>query len=444
MPDAISLKTIRRLRTLEKFGIKPGLERIRELLRLLGDPQQGLQVIHVAGTNGKGSVCALLDSVLRSAGYRTGLYTSPHLVDLRERFLFQGRPISARDMEVCAELLWPAVKAMQAAGEPPTFFEATTALGLLFFARKKAQVVVLETGLGGRYDATNLFDAPLLTLITNIDLEHTQVLGKTVERIAWEKAGIAKPGADLVSAASPRAMKVIAREWRAAQRRSPKARLVSLALGRGFRLHSASLAWRPRPSQRMDIEVLGKRRRLCLPLLGPHQVANLACALAGVESLRRRGFAISEPALSRGITATRWPGRLQLLGRRPRLLVDGAHNPAGALALAAALPKLRQGQLGLVMGVLKDKDWRGIMAPLLPQAGRCFFSAPRNARALKAGHLLALARQAQVPASAHPSLKAALKAARCWAGPGDTLVVAGSLYSVGEVLAGQGHGVQKG
>jgi len=441
MPAAISLKTARRLKSLESYGIKPGLGRIRELLRLLGQPQQGLQVIHVAGTNGKGSVCALLDSVLRSAGYRVGLYTSPHLVDLSERFQFQGRPISARDLEACSSQLWPAVKAMQAQGEPPTFFEATTALALLFFARKRAQAVVLETGLGGRYDATNLFQHPLLTLITNIDLDHTQVLGGTVERIAWEKAGIVKPGADLVCAASAKAMAVIAREWQAAQRlkpaRSPKPRLIRLAAGKGFHLRSAKLSWRPQPMQRMDLEVLGTRRQLRLPLLGQHQAVNLACALAAVESLRGKGFAISEAALKRGIAATRWPGRLQVLGQRPRLLVDGAHNPAGARALAAALPLLCQGRLGLVMGVLKDKDWRGILGPLLPQAERCFFSAPRNIRALKPQGLCGLAHRAKVEASVHPSLKAALNAARSWAGPEDTLVVAGSLYSVGEVLAAE-------
>jgi dihydrofolate synthase/folylpolyglutamate synthase len=445
MAAPISLKTARRLKSLESYGIKPGLGRIRELLRLLGQPQQGLQVIHVAGTNGKGSVCALLDSVLRSAGYRVGLYTSPHLVDLRERFCFQGRPISASVLEACAGQLWPAVKAMQAQGEPPTFFEATTALALLFFARKKAQVAVLETGLGGRYDATNLFDHPL---ITNIDLDHTQVLGGTVERIAWEKAGIAKPGADLISAASPGAWAVIAREWRSAQKRwparSPKAQLTRLAPGQGYHLRSAKLDWRPQPGQRMELEVLGTRRRLSLPLLGQHQAANLACSLAAVESLRRQGFRISEAALGRGIAATRWPGRLQLISRQPRLLVDGAHNPAGARALAAALPQLRRGRLGLVMGVLKDKDWRGILAPLLPQAERCFFSAPRNIRALNPQALCGLARRAKVEASAHPSLKAALAAAQAWASPQDTLVVAGSLYSVGEVLASRGKGTQKG
>jgi dihydrofolate synthase/folylpolyglutamate synthase len=442
-PDRAKIMTKKRvyqqLKTLEPFGIKPGLGRVRGLLARMGNPQQGLQVIHVAGTNGKGSVCALLDSVLRAAGYRVGLYTSPHLVDLSERFVFQGRPIQGRDLEASFARTWPAVRAAMAAGEPPTFFEATTAMALDFFAAKRAQVVVLEVGLGGRYDATNLFDSPLLTLITNIDLEHTQVLGKTVERIAWEKAGIVKPGVDLVTAASPKALAVIRREWQAAQRRAPvwtpRARLRSLSAGHGYRLRASSLIWAPQPGQRLDLAVLGKRRRLFLPLLGPHQAANLACVLAGVESLRRRGLRISEAALKRGIGATRWPGRLQLVSRLPRLLLDGAHNPAGARALAAALPQLKQGRLGLVMGVFKDKDWPNVLGPLLPQAERCFFSAARSARALKPGALLRFATQAGCPASAHASLAQALAAARAWARPEDTLVVAGSLYSVGELLA---------
>jgi dihydrofolate synthase/folylpolyglutamate synthase len=407
-------------------------------MQRLGDPQQGLKVVHVAGTNGKGSVCAMLDSCLRAGGYTCGLYTSPHLVDIRERFRVGGRMISQEEFAEIFSLVLPAVEAMRRSPlGPPTLFEAITALGLLYFVRQKAEVVVLETGLGGRFDATNIFPRPLLTLVTNVELDHTQILGKTLEKIAWEKAGIAKPGVSLVTGAKAPSLSVIRGEWERAQavEGAPRAAFVPLKQGKNWQAGAPEMALQGRClGQRFQFRLHGRPANYFLPLLGPHQLENLACVLAGLEILAGQGFRVGPAVVRQGLARVRWPGRLQAVSSRPRIWLDGAHNPDGARALARALPWLRRGRLGLVLGVLKDKDWRGILSPLVGSSDRLFLSAPRNQRALNPAKMLKFIRRLGGRASLHPTVKSALQAARRWACPKDTLVVAGSLYTVGEIL----------
>ncbi len=427
--------SLRKLNSLNRFGIRPGLERIRVLLGLLGDPQAGLPAVHVAGTNGKGSVCAMLDSVLRAEGLRCGLYTSPHLVDLRERFRVAGRAIPPGEFARLFTLLWPAVVRMRTMPcGSPTFFEAATALAFLHFAREGVQVVVLETGLGGRFDATNVLPRPLACVITNISLDHTQVLGGTVERIAWEKAGIAKPFSPLVTAAEGAAARVIRREWQAAQGRARRDRAGFLGLRAGRDFQGRELAQRPGAGRELEFRFLGKRRRLALPLLGGHQHANLACVLGAIQMLRRGGLKVGEKALRQGLARVEWPGRLQVLGRRPLVLLDGAHNPAGAKALAGSLASLCHGRTGMVLGILKDKDWKGIVEPFLGRVDRFFVSAPADPRALSAATLERHLKSRGQETGRFATLAEAFQAGRRWCGPEGSLVVAGSLYTVGEIL----------
>jgi dihydrofolate synthase/folylpolyglutamate synthase len=428
-------QSLQKLNSLEAFGVKPGLERIRALLASLGHPERELKVIHVAGTNGKGSVCAMLDSILRQAGYRTGLFTSPHLVDLRERFQVQGRPIPQAEFAALFAEVWSAVLALRSRGISPTYFEATTALGLLFFVRRRCQVVVLETGLGGRYDSTNVFGFPLATVVTNISLDHTKLLGRTETEIAWEKAGISKPGVTMITAASGRALPVIRREWVKLQRSRTKSAFVSLKRGKNWDASKPILRWGSGCGQEFRFQSGSFRGKVFLPLLGNHQLENMACAAETCRVLHERGLTISPAAIRRGLKATRWPGRLQVLSQKPLVLLDGAHNPGGAQALAQSLPSLRRGRVGLVFGALKDKDWKGILKPLKGSVEKFFVSAPHDKRALDRREAIRFLKDSGAQAAAYPSLQSALSAARAWAGPQDTLVVSGSLYTVGEVLA---------
>lgn len=423
------------LSRLHPLGIRPGLERIRALLKSLGNPEKGMRYAHVAGTNGKGSVCRILESCLVESGHQVGMFISPHLVDFRERFRLQGRMASAAEIEAA----WPALRA--ALQDPKvlrhgqaTFFEAVTALAFLIFKRAKRDIVILETGLGGRFDSTNVIARPLLTLITNISLEHTQILGTTEAKIAWEKAGILKRGTPLVTGARGEALRVIRR----VAREAGAGPLLSLGEGKGWKLFKAREALDPEPGQSLEIEVAGTRRWLFLPLLGRHQRENLALALAGLDSLRRSGLAIPEESLIQGVARARWPGRMQVIRRNPTVLVDGAHNPAGARALAVALRDLRPRRVLLAAGVLKDKDWKGMFKILGPLAARLHLARPDDARALDPEILASWLKSSRTMSAgrirlhAHPGQ--ALRAAMAEAGPKDLVIAAGSLYTVGEIL----------
>jgi dihydrofolate synthase/folylpolyglutamate synthase len=420
------------LNTLHPLGIRPGLERIRALLKVLGNPERGMKVIHVAGSNGKGSVCRILESVLVESGYRTGMFISPHLVDFRERFRVDGADASPQDVAK----VWPRLQRAMASPQvlkfgPPTFFEAVTALAFLIFKRRRCELLVLETGLGGRFDSTNVIPKPLLTVITNISLEHTQILGKTEEKIAWEKAGILKKGSPVVTAAKGSALKVIRR----VAGEVGSGAFVALKGGTNWKVHQAAQSLRPRAEQFLDIEVLGHRQRLTLPLLGAHQRVNLACALASIELLRQR-LEIPERALIRGVAKASWPGRLQLLSRQPLSLIDGAHNPAGAKALVEAVRAMAPKRVLLVAGVLKDKDWKAMFRTLAKLSRHFFLAKPADPRGLEAGVLADFLGPKAGKRLVFSSPARAYAAARRAASKKDLIVVAGSLYVVGEILKG--------
>ncbi|HVS03963.1 MAG TPA: Mur ligase family protein [Thermoanaerobaculia bacterium] len=405
------------LASLERRGVRLDLAPVRRLLSRLGDPQRGVAAVLVGGTNGKGSTAALLAAIACAAGYRTGLYTSPHLEEPRERLRFGGKAIAAAALE---ELVAEVVAA--AGDEPPTYFEALTVAAWLWFHRQDAELAVLEVGLGGRLDATNACE-PLLSLVTSVALDHGEYLGGTLAAVAREKAGIFRRGhAALAWAPEPevaRALAAAAGEIGVALRRvDQESRVVAATPLAGG-------------GQRVSLVARGTRYRLDLPLAGDHQVANLALALAAAEELRQRGFArLDETAVAAGVAGCRWPGRMEevLLPAGQRLLLDGAHNPAAAHRLAAAVAA-REGRVDLLFGVLADKDAVGIWRALAPVAGRVTLCEPSSPRAQPVRALARITgnREATLVPAAAQALERALRQRP------RVLLVTGSLVLVGEV-----------
>ena len=420
---------------LRRFGWRLGLDTIRLLLALAGNPQDTLPTVHVGGTNGKGSTAAMLSAILQGGGYRTGLYTSPHLLSFTERIRVDGVPIGEAEVTALVgelESLCAAHFAHAPIPEPdarqlphPTFFELTTAMAFLHFVRQRADVAVIEVGLGGRFDATNII-TPRVTVITNVALDHQEYLGETLAEIAREKAGIIKPGVPLVTAADGEGLEVVGRT--AAERGAPLvhvpqayhvSRLASTVAGHTFDL----------------VGPTRKYQGIHVPLAGHHQVENALTAIAAAEALEARGLRLGEAAIRRGLARARWPGRLQVVGDRPRILADGAHNPAGAAALAAFLREQRAAlhRVVLVFGVLKDKNWSAMLGALAPLADHVILTHPPTERGAEPRDLLG-ANRLGVPLEMQSEVGPALERARELAGPEDTILVTGSLYTVAAVL----------
>ncbi|MGO8835853.1 MAG: bifunctional folylpolyglutamate synthase/dihydrofolate synthase [Limisphaerales bacterium] len=398
---------------LRLFGAKFGLENTFKLAAMTGKPQDRLRFIHVAGTNGKGSTCAMLESIYRTAGLRVGLFTSPHLVSFRERIQVNRQLIPENEVVRLVRELQPLLKQFPA-GHHPTFFEVVTVMALRFFAEQKCDLVIWETGLGGRLDATNIV-MPLASVLTNIALDHQQWLGDTVEKIAAEKVGIIKPEVPVITAADePEALAVI--EGTAREKNAPLVVVNDRDVARR----------RPDSAARLS-------------LLGDHQQINAALALATVEVLQNK-IPVSDAAVRNGLATVNWPGRLQLVTRASgqKILLDGAHNVAGAQVLGKALEKHFSGpKRTLILGVLQDKDWRHICETLAPLAARIFTVPVCSERTADARELAAACRAANSTAEvlACDYLVGALGKTA-----GDHfLVVAGSLYLVGEALEALGH-----
>jgi dihydrofolate synthase / folylpolyglutamate synthase len=415
-PEAIQF-----LYDLRLFGAKFGLENTFKLARLTGDPEKRLRFIHVAGTNGKGSTCAMLESIYRSAGLRVGLFTSPHLVSFRERIQVNRRLIDESDVVRLVEALQPLFSQFPD-GHRPTFFEAVTVMALSFFAEQKCDLVIWETGLGGRLDATNIV-TPLASVITNISLDHQQWLGNTLEEIAAEKAGIIKPDVPVVTATDePKALAVV--EKTAREKNAPLVKINSWEERRA--------AVSNQDQVELPTRLLSAVEKLSLP--GEHQKLNAALALATVEVLLNQ-IPVAEEAIRAGLETINWPGRLQLIplpdGRR--LLLDGAHNVAGVKTLVTALEKnFATPKRTLILGVLQDKDWQHICEMLAPLAARIFTVPVASERSAQPGELAAACRAVNPSAEvfACPFLRDALQKTAC----DNFVVLAGSLYLVGEAL----------
>jgi len=377
------------------------LERMRRLLCALGNPERAFLSLHIAGTKGKGSTAHLAEAILRESGYRTGLYTSPHLVDLRERIRLDGRQIGEADFTRLMAEMEPQLVRLR-----PTYFETMTAAAFLMFARRGVDYAVVEVGLGGRLDATNVI-LPAACAITTIDFDHMEKLGHTLREIAAEKAGILKPGVPAVSSPQPAAAR------RVLEARAP--------------IHFPR--FRVLTSRDFVLKFRTEGRPYELPVLGKHQAANAATALALV---RRSGAIVNPGAVRRAFRNIRLPGRIERVGRRPTLIVDAAHNPVSALALAAALGAVPRRRLILVFGASRDKDVQAMLRALLPVADLAIFTKAANPRAAATSDLMRLAKGC--PAVAAGSVARALALARKAAGPQDAIVVTGSFYVAGEAL----------
>ena len=401
------------------YGSRPGLERVGALLEKLGDPQKGLKYVHIAGTNGKGSCAAMTASVLKAAGYRTGLFTSPYLARFNERMQLNGRPIGDDTLAALVTEIAPLADAME---EHPTEFEMMTALALLWYAREKVDIVVLEVGLGGRFDATNIIESPEAAVIMNIGLDHTAVLGGTVEQIAFEKAGIIKPGCEVVLYAQPES---VARVIRARCEEQ------------GAALHTADFSQIVPEFDSLEGQVFTYRGLPCaIPLLGAHQRKNAAVVLELVEVLRARGWKLPEEAVEHGLYAVSWPARFELLHEEPAFVVDGGHNPQCAETVAENLLHYFPGQRRvLLVGVLADKDYTSLTEILAPAASAWVCVTPDSERALPAEELGRALERFGKPVTVCGSISAGVSTAMEQAGEDGMACAVGSLYMAGAIRA---------
>jgi dihydrofolate synthase/folylpolyglutamate synthase len=402
--------------------------RVEHLLDALGNPHRKFKSVHIAGTKGKGSTSAMLASILQAAGYRTGLYTSPHLHSFRERTQVDSMLIPERDFVALTERLRPLAEA----DKELTTFEVATALAFAYFAQVGVEIAVVEVGLGGRLDATNVVH-PLVAIITTIGHDHMHILGNTLAKIAAEKAGIIKEGVPVVTAPQERSALAVIQQA-CAEKHAP--------------LHRVSQDWKWRATERslkgQEFTVTGKPRGssfdsrlsykgLRVPLLGKHQLRNAAVVLATVEALRSSGIRVSEPALRRGLCDVIWPARFEVLGQHPYFVVDGAHNVDSARCLATTLqqyfPDLKP---WFVLAILSDKDIPAILRALLPRAGAAFFARSRHPRAADPWQLQEEAARCAAPTQVIEDVGMATRQALEQAGSDGLVVAAGSFSTAGE------------
>ena len=399
-------------------GSVPGLSRIQALCDAMGNPERELRVVHVAGTNGKGSTVAYLSSILRAAGYRVGSFTSPYVRTFNERIAVDGKPVSNYMLASATETVRAYAEGLE---DKPTEFELITAIGFEIFRRKKCDIVVLEVGLGGRFDSTNVVTKPLCSVITGIAMDHMQLLGDTLAKIAWEKAGIIKEGCPVVTAAlAPEAERVIADE--AAVHRAPRTVVDPAAI----RVVSQSLAG-------IVLDYKG-RTRLKTSLIGLYQPRNIALVCETVDVLRGIGIAIPEAAVRRGIAETRWQARFELLSRDPVVIYDGGHNEEGVRAAVDTVKAIFGGKVVLVSGVMRDKAYEKMVSILAEIADCAVTLTPDNPRALPAAEYAEVFRAHGIPAEPRDTIAAAVHTGvRAAEEKGEPLIILGSLYTYKDV-----------
>ena len=394
-----------------------GLERTRALLAAMGDPQKALKFVHVAGSNGKGSTCAMLDAILRQAGYRVGLYTSPYLQDFCERIQINGENIPGDALAVVTRRVRDIADGMD---DRPSQFELVTAIAMEYFRERECDIVVLEVGMGGALDSTNVIDAPEVAVITNIGLEHTEYLGGTLAEIAAAKSGIIKPGCFCVCYDG------------AAEVRSV---VESVCRENGVPLSCADFS----RVKTLQCDLSGQRfirngEEYHLSLLGPHQIRNAAVALETVAALRARGWKIGEDAVRAGLRHVKWPARFEILNRKPLFILDGGHNPQCAEALASSVKALLPGKKAVFLtGVLADKDYPRIMEPVLPLAQEFVCLTPVSDRALAADALAEYLRSLGAKACACEDFASGIRQAFTAAGEDGAVIAFGSLYLAGAI-----------
>lgn len=393
---------------------KLGLSRTRELLHMLGDPQDDLRFVHIGGTNGKGSTSAMIESVLRTAGYRAGLFPSPYIEEFRERICVSGEMISEDELCRITERVKSFADTME---DEPSHFEIVTAIGMLYFKEKNCDIVVLEVGLGGEFDASNVIKAPDVAVLTNIGFDHTDYLGTTLEEIARTKAGIIKTGSSVVLYPNVPEVTDIIKE---------------VCEERGCELTSADFG----RMKSIDADLGGQTflwddRTYKIHLTGEYQLRNAAMALTVIEKMRELNWEISDKAIESGMEAAKWPARFEVLGTDPVFILDGGHNSQCAEAVAESLERyLPREKLTIIIGMLRDKDYEAALDILLPYASYCYCLTPASDRALPAEELAAQIRKRGVDAECVESADKAIKKSLA---AGRPILTFGSLYMAGEV-----------
>lgn len=399
-------------------GSIPGLGRTQELLEKMGNPEKELKFVHIAGTNGKGSTAAMTASILSKAGYRTGLYTSPYIYRFHERIQVDGVEISDEDLTEITEYVKPLADSM---AQSPTEFELVCCIAFEYFYRKKCDIVVLEVGMGGAWDATNVIEAPEVAVITNIGLDHTEYLGDTVEKIAETKSGIFKPhGHAVVYRSTPSVEAVYER----------------VCAERDVSLRKADFDGLVLKAHTLEGQVFdcGSRKNLVLPLLGDHQLHNASVVLSIADTLIGEGWKISEQNIYDGIRDVRWPGRFDIVCRKPLFIIDGGHNPQCIEALVKNIRDYLAGKKVIALtGVLADKDYADMYKPVMPLVDRFVCITPPNPRKLEAQQLARYLQQAGAQAQASESILDGVKKAMDLAGEDGVVLCFGSLYSIGGI-----------
>ena len=399
-------------------GSIPGLGRTQELLRRMGNPEKQLKFVHIAGTNGKGSTAAMTASILRKAGYRTGLYTSPYIYRFHERMQVDGQEISDEDLAAITEYVKPLADSMT---ESPTEFELVSCIAFEYFKRMQCDIVVLEVGMGGAMDSTNVIEVPEVAVITNIGLDHTEYLGDTLEKIAETKSGIFKEGGHaVVYRGTPGVEAVFER----------------VCAERHVSLKKADFDGLRSVSHSLDGQVFdcGARKNLFLPLLGDHQLHNAAVVLSVADTLIEKGWKISEENIRDGLRDVRWPGRFDIMRRDPLFIIDGGHNPQCIEALVKNIQDYLPGKkLVVLTGVLADKDYVDMYQPVMPYVKQFICVTPPNPRKLDANKLAAYLESTGIPASPYAEIADGVKAAIEAAGQDGVVLCFGSLYMIGSI-----------
>ena len=392
-----------------------GLKAITELLARLGNPQNSYKTILIAGTNGKGSTAAMTSSILSSAGYKVGLYTSPHLVDVRERIVINGEKISLKEFNQTIADVKDRIQ------PPVTYFEFLTAVAFVYFQRQKVDIAVLEVGLGGRLDATNVCK-PLVSVITNIAFDHTDYLGNTLNSIAREKAGIIKQKGICITAAKQKKVVDVLRD--VCQRRRAK----FYCLGRDIKIKKQKDGFFTYQGFNRNL------KNLKIPLQGDHQLSNAALALAAIELCEKKGFSIADTAIYAGLKNTHWEARLEVLQNQPLFLLDGAHNPAGISVLCRTLKKdFSYRRLILIFGSLADKDYRRMLQKIIPLTSIIILTQLKTKRAVSVNDIMETVKKMGYPAIVTENVKQAIERAQAMANKQDLICATGSFYLAGEI-----------
>jgi len=412
-------KTKKWLYSFEKFGIKLGLDRITHICKKLGNPQKNYKIIHVGGTNGKGSVCKILGSILNVGGYNVGIYLSPHLQRFSERFIINNEEISEKEVVNLVEKIKPIVDDMIKNENIPTFFEIVTAIAFQYFSDKKVDYAIIEVGLGGRFDATNIVN-PEISVITNVSLEHQNILGKTIEKIAYEKSGIIKEKVTLITGATDKGLDVIKKI--AKEKNSD----VTVVRNKNWRKIKGGVDW-----QEFEINGSLKNYIIKTSLIGKIQGENIAISINAIETLQMKGLYISENSIFEGIEKSSNPGRMEIIDFEPMILVDGAHNITAMHSLKNTLENdFVYERLILVIGILSDKNVKGILEIITPLADIVILTKSENKRASDPSKLKEMINEKEV--TIKNKISNAVEYAKRIANKQDLILITGSLYTVGE------------